>query len=107
MLFRSPRWLLSRPLVGAPTGIPGDSLARPTSGRVPCGLVETRFPSQRLPRRQGLTLGTAMMSGMASTLRSALAPAGFADGADEVGAVFALVRDRRREMRAIRAKGNE
>jgi hypothetical protein len=48
-----------------------------------------------------------MMSGMASTLRSALAPAGFADGADEVGAVFAHVRDRRREMRAIRAKGNE
>jgi hypothetical protein len=48
-----------------------------------------------------------MVSGMASTLTSALAPAGFADGADEVGAVFAHVRDRRREMRAIRAKGNE
>ena len=27
-------------------------------------------------------------------------PAGFADGADEVGAVFAHVRDRRREMRS-------
>jgi hypothetical protein len=35
----------------------------PTSGRVPSGLVETRFPSQRLQRSRRLTLGTAMVSG--------------------------------------------
>jgi hypothetical protein len=45
------------------------------------GLVETRFPSQRLQRSRRLTLGTAMVSGMASRLTSALALAGASAGA--------------------------
>ena len=69
----SPRWLLSRPLVGAPTGILHHSLARPRRrGRAMRAWSRRAFPSQRLQRSRRADLGDRNGVGHgASTLTSA------------------------------------
>ena len=69
----SPRWLLSRPLVGAPTGILGHGLARPRRrGRAMRAWSRRAFPSQRLQRSRRADLGDRNGVGHgASTLTSA------------------------------------